>query len=68
MSFSRILVGFSLATLIGVPLGLLAGTFVVGRQLIAEASLIRVPDINKRQKDSKTPDGVGIAVVEVTPA
>lgn len=34
ISFSRVFVGFSLATIIGVPLGLLAGTFLVANFLI----------------------------------
>jgi NitT/TauT family transport system permease protein len=34
ISFSRVVVGFTAAAVIGVPLGLLAGTFVVGRSLI----------------------------------
>lgn len=34
ISFKRIVVGFAFATVIGVPLGLFAGTFLVGRQLI----------------------------------
>jgi NitT/TauT family transport system permease protein len=34
ISFKRIVVGFTLASVIGVPVGLFAGTFLVGRQLI----------------------------------
>jgi NitT/TauT family transport system permease protein len=35
ISFSRILVGFFLASLVGVPLGLFTGTFIVGRLIFA---------------------------------
>lgn len=38
ISFKRIVVGFTLASIIGVPLGLLTGTFLVGRQLILPAN------------------------------
>lgn len=34
ISLKRIIVGFTLASIIGVPLGLFAGTFLVGRQMI----------------------------------
>lgn len=34
ISFNRVLLGFAAATLVGVPLGLMAGTFVVARGLI----------------------------------
>jgi NitT/TauT family transport system permease protein len=38
ISFRRIVVGFTLASIIGVPLGLLVGAFFVGRQLILPAN------------------------------